>query len=243
MKGGRMPFCKVTYDPENERAHIYSNTCNFNCRACTYKAKEIEENVLKVDEIGRALEGLKLKVVSFLGREPTTNPKLQEMVDLVKSRFNIQTRILTNGSNPIPKGIDAASISIKAYSDEIHRDYTGVSNINVLRNFVEAYKSGIEVRASSVFIPGYIDLEEIEKVSKFIADIDPAIPYHIIGFIPFVEVPWRAPTLQEIEEAVRIAQKYLERVTFSLPNLSLKDYPSTLPDSELEYKLKSIRVL
>ncbi len=238
-----MSFCKVTYNPQYKRAHIYSNTCNFNCQACTYKAREIEREVLEVEKIRKALEKIELRTISFLGREPTTNPQLQEMVEIVKNKFNVHTRILTNGSNPIPRGIDAASVSIKAYDDEIHKNYTGASNVNVLKNFVQTYKLGVEVKASSVFIPEYIDHQEIEKISRFMANVDPAIPYHIIGFVPFVEVPWRAPTLQEIEEVVGIAQKYLKRVTFSLPNLSLKDYPTTLPGSEVEYKLESIRVL
>jgi pyruvate formate lyase activating enzyme len=114
-----------------------------------------------------------------------------------------------------PKDIDAVSVSIKAYTDAIHIDYTGVSNVNVLKNFVKMYDLGIKMDASSVFIPEYIDYGEIEKIAKFIAEVDPEIPYHLIGYVPVPDAPWREPTRQEIEHAARIAKKYLSKVTFS----------------------------
>lgn len=238
-----MPFSKITYAPEYKRAHIWSYTCNFRCSGCPYRAGRFVsiEKPIQIEEVKKVLKGLRLTSVNFLGKEPTTNPDLQEIAEFCHEELDVHTRLLTNGSNPVPEGIDAVSISIKAYTERLHLDYTGVSNASVLKNFIENYRRGLELRASSVFIPDYIDFEEIEKIAKFISGVDSTIPYHIIGFIPFVN-SWRAPTLQEIKRAVSIARKYLETVTFSLPNSDLKNYPSSLPDSKLKYKFESIRV-
>jgi len=33
-------------------------------------------------------------------------------------------------------------------------------------------------------VPGYIDESEVQCIAKFIADIDPNIPYSLLGFYP-----------------------------------------------------------
>ena len=115
------------------------------------------------------------------------------------------------------KNLDGARVSIKAVSDGLHRDFTGASNCSVLENFVGAYKMGISLEASSVFIPGYIDCDEIEKIAGFVASVDPGIPYHITGYVPVPdnEVLWRQPSYEEVENAMETARSYLSRVTFS----------------------------
>jgi pyruvate formate lyase activating enzyme len=35
-----------------------------------------------------------------------------------------------------------------------------------------------------LLVPHYIDLEEIEKIVKFIADLDKTIPYSLLAFYP-----------------------------------------------------------
>lgn len=237
-------YWKVTYSPKLRSISIYNSECNFTCKGCPYLTGlfKIEGCPLKIEEIKATLLKLKPKTVFFCGREPTVNPDLPELIDFAKN-LKAHVRITTNGSNPIPEGVDAASVSIKAYTDSIHVDYTGKSNHSILKNFVEAYERGVKLKASSVFIPNYIDVDEIEKVACFIASIDHSIPYHIIGFIPFGNVPWRAPKLSEMLRAVKVAKKYLKNVTWSLPNSTLKDYPSSLPDVWLENNLKSVRVL
>ncbi|MDH5815184.1 MAG: radical SAM protein [Candidatus Nezhaarchaeota archaeon] len=240
----RSYYWKVTYSPKLRRVSIYNSECNFACRGCPYLTGlfKIEGRPLKIEKIEAVLLKLKPETVFFCGREPTVNPDLPELIDFAK-KLKAHVRILTNGSNPIPEGVDAASVSIKAYTDSIHVDYTGKPNHDVLKNFAEAYERGVELKASSVFIPNYIDIDEIEKIAHFIASIDQSIPYHIIGFIPFGNVPWRAPTLSEMLVAVEIARKYLKNVTWSLPNTALKDYPSSLPETSLRDWKESVRVL
>lgn len=237
-------YWKVTYSPEHERVSIYNSDCNFACKGCPYLTGlfKIEGRPLKIKEIKATLLKLKPRTVFFCGREPTVNPDLLKLIDF-SNKLGAHVRIMTNGSNPIPEGVDAASVSIKAYTNSIHLDYTGKPNYSVLKNFVEAYERGVELRASSVFIPNYIDVDELEKIASFIASIDRSIPYHIIGFIPFGNAPWRAPKLSEMLRAVEVARKRLKSVTWSLPNSALKDYPSSLPDTLLESNLKSVRVL
>lgn len=238
-------YWKVTYSPRLERAHVYSSECNFACRGCPYLTGllKVDPKPLRVEDIKGKLLELKPKAVSFLGREPTVSPDLPGMILFAKEELGAKVNVTTNGSNPLPRGVDSASISLKAYTDSIHVDYTGRSNRSVLRNFVEAYESGVRLSASSVLIPGYIDSDEIGRIAEFIAGVDPSIPYHIIGFIPFGGVPWRAPTMGEVKAAVEAARRHLRRVTWSLPNPSLRGYPSALPEPALRASVESVRVM
>jgi pyruvate formate lyase activating enzyme len=38
--------------------------------------------------------------------------------------------------------------------------------------------------ASTLLVPGYIDVQEVKKISEFIAKIDPDIPYSLLAFHP-----------------------------------------------------------
>jgi pyruvate formate lyase activating enzyme len=215
-----MPFYKVTYSPRFKRANVYSWGCNFNCRGCSYKInspyKGKGNGFLSVERVEELLTGLEVERVHFLGGEPTLNPDLPKLAHFVRYKLGAHTKIgHSNGSAMPPDDVEATSVSIKAFSDEIHIPYTGVSNAPVLENFARAYENGVAMEASSVFIPGYIDCDEIEKIARFIAEIDPQIPYHIVGYIPVPDAPWRAPTPDEVKQAVAIAERHLSHVTSS----------------------------
>lgn len=213
-----MAIYKITYSPEFKRANVYSWGCNFNCKGCSYKLKtsNAPKTFLSVEKVKETLLRLNLERVHFLGGEPTVNPDLPELVRFCHDELKVYTKIgHSNGSIMPPKDVDAISVSIKAYTDAIHIDYTGFSNSKVLTNFAKIHDIGIKVDASSVLIPEYIDSNEIEKIAKFIASIDPNIPYHIIGYVPVPGAPWRRPTQEEVEHAAQIARKHLSNVTFS----------------------------
>lgn len=220
-----MAFYKITYNPHFKRANLYGWSCNFRCRGCSYKLKSPYEGepFLSLEKVKEVLRGLDIEKVHFLGGEPTTNPDLPEIARFAHNELGAYTKIgHSNGSNMPPQDIDATSVSIKAYTDALHIDYTGVSNATALKNFAEAYRLGIKLDASSVFIPGYIACDEIERIARFIAGVDPNIPYHIVGYVPVPGVAWRRPTYGEMEEAAAIASKYLASVTFS--HLNLEDF-------------------
>jgi len=236
-----MAIYKITYSSIFKRASLYNWGCNFNCKGCSYKLTSPYhgEPFLTVEKVKEILGRLDIERVHFLGGEPTFNPDLPELARFAHEDLGAYTKIgHSNGSIMPPKYIDAISVSLKAYTEALHIDYTGVSNREVLKNFKKIYERGIELDASSVLIPGYIDCEEIEKIAKFIANVDPNIPYHITGYIPTPGAIWRGPTLNEVKYAAQIAKKYLSKVTFSHYS-SPSDYFRMLK-TDLRYR--SVRV-
>jgi len=214
-------FYKITYSEALKRLNIYNWGCNFNCKICTYKIKSPYngEAPIEISQIKSLIKTIyeeqKIKIVNFLGGEPTTNPHLHELVDFA-NMLGLKVQIgHTNGTRLI-SGVDSMTISLKAITPDLHIDYTGVSNQRILENIRTAYKKGIKLNINTVFIPGYVDFIEIRKIAKFIGTISPLIPLHIIGYIPVPELPFRAPHKNELIEAVRIAKILLPKVTFGL---------------------------
>ena len=79
---------------------------------------------------------------------------------------------------------------LKAYDSNLHRFLTGASNGWTLENFSIAAARFDErpdpplVVASTLLVPGYIDVNEVTKIARFIADHNPRIPYALLGFHP-----------------------------------------------------------
>jgi pyruvate formate lyase activating enzyme len=81
-------------------------------------------------------------------------------------------------------------IDLKCYSESLNIALCGVSNKQPLKNFKNLGKL-INKRpevplliASTLLIPGYIDTNEIDLISKFISSVDPNIPYRLLCFYP-----------------------------------------------------------
>jgi pyruvate formate lyase activating enzyme len=79
---------------------------------------------------------------------------------------------------------------LKAFDETLHKSLTGVSNRRTLENFARiGEKTKIRrnpplLITSTLLVPGYVDEQEIRNISRFIASVDPEIPYSLLGFFP-----------------------------------------------------------
>jgi len=178
---------------------------------------------LSLDEVLKILNRLDAKKVILLGGEPTIDPELPKLTKKLRAS-GVYSILLTNGhelTEELLENVDKICVSIKAYSDELHRKFTGKSNKNVLINFKKTYDSGVSLSSESIYIPGLIEREEIKKIARFISSIDPNIPYHIDAYVP-VNNLWQAPKPQEIKNTVKEARKHLKNVTYLCGTEKLK---------------------
>jgi pyruvate formate lyase activating enzyme len=121
---------------------------------------------------------------------------------------------------------------LKAYDEELHRALTGASNRRTLENFARAAARFDErptpppVVASTLLVPGYVDADEVGRMARFIADLNPAIPYALLGFAPhflFPDVPRTSVRhAEEAEAAARAAG--LRTVRVGNRHLLSRDY-------------------
>lgn len=211
--------------------------CNFKCLGCLLKdsvwyyhlpedLKRCLEKLgtikfLPLSELKSIVEELDTKMAILGGAEPTLDKELPEVVGTL-SDLGVKTHLTTNGyaldQETIKRlkraGLSSVCISIRAYDYHVHRFYTGRSNRRVLNNFKLAYESGMEVMAESILIPGLIEIDEIERIAKFIASVDPSIKYRIDGFITFDDLPWRSPSPEEVVRAAQAARRHLNNVYY-----------------------------
>ncbi|MFQ6617605.1 MAG: radical SAM protein [Fidelibacterota bacterium] len=83
---------------------------------------------------------------------------------------------------------------LKTYNEYLNLALCGVTNARTLENF--SYLASLFDRrkdppfliASTLLIPGYIDVEEVRSIARFIADLNPEIPYSLLGFYPTFEI-------------------------------------------------------
>ncbi|MFC2043900.1 radical SAM protein [Chloroflexota bacterium] len=236
-----MNIYHITYVPRTKSAHLYFWGCNLNCRACVrlkemydYHLKDrvsnsVEESpktperFLALEEVISILRKLDMNEVIFMGAEPSIDPRLPQLAEVLHQEFGSHNILLTNGLKLFdPRHIDEVVFSLKAPTDTLHKDYTRKSNKEALKNFLTLYQSNIKLRTESVFIPEYIDGSETENIARFIAGVDKHIPYRIDAYIPVVDNPWRQPTPEEMEKAISISRKYLHNVSYLSRSNKLK---------------------
>ncbi len=103
----------------------------------------------------------------------SSNPKLLDRA--------VQVSLETDG---------CIKFDLKAYDEVLHTVLTGGSNRRTLENFARA-ACRVDERpdpplliASTLLVPGYVDAAEVERIARFIAGLNPSIPYALLGFAP-----------------------------------------------------------
>lgn len=230
-----MKVYHIAYEPSYESVDIHIWTkCTLDCRACytnwelydfsLYDDATTEimnrerqtppDKFLTYDEVINLLTPLKIKYAVFMGTEAALDPELPRLTKELHERWRSYNILLTNGIvMPDLTDIDQVIFSIKAFSEEIYRKYTGRNNKSALKNFAEIARMGKNLHAEVVLIPELIEAEEIEKVAEFVASIDPNIPFRIDAYFPVPECPWRAASNAEVEYAAELAKKHMKQVT------------------------------
>jgi pyruvate-formate lyase-activating enzyme len=149
-----------------------------------------------------------------MGTEAALDPELPRLTKELHEKWGAYNILLTNGIvMPDLADIDQVIFSIKAFSEDIYRKYTGRNNKPALKHFADIAKMGKNLHAEVVHIPELIEADEIEKVAKFVASVNPEIPFRIDAYFPVPECPWRAASNAEVEYAAELAKKHMKNVT------------------------------
>lgn len=231
-----MKVYHIAYEPSFKTATLHFWTkCNLSCRGCFCDYEQLYWNLfddpvsrianmarqplptrfLSLEEVKGLLKGLAIKTVLLMGVEPSLDPELPALAKALHNEIGSYNIIMTNGLKLVDmEHIDLVLFSLKASSDDIHRDYTGRSNKKILENFITVYRSGKKLQAISLIIPDYIDAYEIERIAKFVASVDKNIPLTLHAFFPVPDCPWRAATAEDVEEAAKLARKHLVNVPY-----------------------------
>ena len=226
----------MAYEPSYGSLDIHFWTrCNLKCRAC-YAQYELDdfsllddptsqminktrvkppEDFLSLEEVKEHLKGLDIKYVILVGTEPSIDPCLPKITRMLKEDFGAYNMLLTNGVKLTDMShVDEVMFSLKALDEDIYSTYTGRSNEKALENLKKIYNTGMKLQVETVLIPGLIDAYEVERVAKYIAAIDPEIPYRIDAYFKVPDCPWPDAGNEEVEHAAELARKHLKHVSY-----------------------------
>ncbi|OIN97208.1 hypothetical protein AUJ66_04045 [Candidatus Desantisbacteria bacterium CG1_02_38_46] len=227
----KVSFLTCEINP-NKKIKVNFSGCNWNCKGCFAIAKneigrELSVNAL-VDLIIKSsnlIYGKLIEDIQATGGEPALNSNY--LLSFIKQLRKIGVRkigISTNGhlldekliSELSNLHVDYIKIDLKAYSDEIHKWYTGFSNENVLKAVRLLHKHNLNFYVRTIFIPDIMEFSEIEKIAKFLSSVDRNIQYRLYQFTPqyLDNKISRAPGEDEMLKNFEIAKKYLKNVHY-----------------------------
>ena len=209
-------------------------SCDFcgNCELfCPSSAREICGKTYTVaenyDEIAKDKEYYRTSCggVTFSGGECMLQIDfLCEILKMCKEN-GIHTAVDTAGHIPwesfekILPFTDLFLYDIKAMNDEIHKEYTGVTNTCILENLKKLLKSNVDVWVRIPIIPDVNDKEEEMKNVKAFFDINgypekiELLPYHMMGEHKYTALgrttqKFEVPDKEKIEKLKNVVVPY-----------------------------------
>ncbi|NVM54565.1 MAG: radical SAM protein [Candidatus Helarchaeota archaeon] len=197
--------------PEHGYANlaVFYGACGFNCLFCQnaqYREmpQRLEPLISAKDLVSKAHK--RVSCICYFGGDP--GPQMLHSLAVSKLASQMaerEKRILricweTNGGMNWPlleravgyalKSGGTVKIDLKTFHESLNIALCGVTNRQTLDNF-KRIKPFIQERpeipllfATTLLVPGYVDLEEVQQIASFIADLDPTIPYSLLGFYP-----------------------------------------------------------
>ena len=115
------------------------------------------------------------------------------MLDFAKNTLGAKTYLgHTNGSRLPLANLNGANVGLKAWDEQVHFA-TRASPSADLRQFAAAVGAGLEMKANVVFVPGLVDIDQVEAIAAWLASLNPEIPFHIMGYIPVPGQPYERP--------------------------------------------------
>jgi pyruvate formate lyase activating enzyme len=207
-------YPQYAYHPQVETSYVnlavFYGSCSFDCLFCQnwhYRtnAVELAPVMSSAGLAGKVKDDV--SCICFFGGD--TAPQILHALHttkLARQQAQEQKRILricweTSGYFAPPyldqvaqTALESGGVikfDLKTFDPTLHVALCGVSNQPTLENFKRIGTQFASKRdtpplliASTLLIPGYVDAQEIQHITEFIASIDPNIPYNLLAFSP-----------------------------------------------------------
>lgn len=108
-------------------------------------------------------------------------------------------------------------VDLKAWSPEVYSALCNIEekHVHIIRENIKLAASYMKLRGkppilviSTLLVPGYIDEYEIDQMTRYIAGLNPEIPYVFLGFHPdYLLVDLPRTSRRHVEKAMKIAHE------------------------------------
>ncbi len=236
-------YPEYAYKPAAETGYsnlaVFYGACSLDCLYCQnwhYKNLTAKLSPVVSSESLAAKADSHVSCICYFGGDPSVQmPHALKTSQLAFQKARQEERILrvcweTNGYWKKEFALKAAELSLesggvikfdlKTWNPDLNTALSGVSNAPTLESFrmvsEKFYKNrpGVPIlTASTLLIPGYIDTEEVDGLARFIAEIDPRIPYTLLAFYPHYIITDLPTTSRDLAyKCCDAAKKRLENV-------------------------------
>ncbi len=224
---------------------LFFYACNFNCLFCqniSHKELDVAEETTVDQLVNRTVENDRISCWCFFGGSP--EPQLPFAINASRSMVEAspEDRILRicfewNGCGN-PRLVERAAkialksggnikFDLKCFNPNLSLALSGVDNSSAYANFKMVYGRFYNERpdlpvltATTLMVPGYVDAEEVDKISSSIASLDESIPYSLLVFFPhFMMRDLPVTPIEQVKECYQAARKHLKRVNVGNLNL------------------------
>jgi pyruvate-formate lyase-activating enzyme len=219
---------------------IGTSSCNFNCKYCSnaFIAKRdpagMQEKMFHFTPKRLAAMAVKLgcQSIVFSVNEPTVSlPSLHELAREA-AVAGIPMGCLTNGyTTPEATELLASifsffNISLKGLADDFNRDFIGIPSPGPVLRTIRRLAGTRHVEITTPVIQGAND-RELEDIARFIAEVDPEIPWHVLRLLPEDEMmDADYPDIDLVNGALHTARKCIPYLYFH--NFVGSDWVNTL---------------
>lgn len=239
--------CAGSHERGYKNLAVFYNACSFDCLFCQnwqFREAELSKRVSGRELASKVDEST--ACICYFGGDPT--PQLPHSIEAsriaLEQNKNRPLRICweTNGSMSRRLLKEMLEISLqsggcikfdlKAWAERLNIALCGTSNRQTLENF-KFISTYINKRpeppllvASTLLVPGYVDIYEVERLAGFIASLDPCIPYSLLAFHPqFYMVDLPTTSRSHAEKARQVVLKAgLKNVRIGNIHLLRDDY-------------------
>ncbi len=195
--------CEGNKHPGYHNLAVFYGSCTANCLFCqNWHYREIspaKSKTISAQELA-SVANTRTFCVCYFGGDPSSQMPHALATSKYLARQGVRICWETNGMMH-PKFLDVAvdysfdtggciKFDLKAFDEELNIALTGVSNQRTMGNFARAASRHGKrpeiplVIASTLLVPGYVNPEQVGKVARFIASINPNIPYALLAFGP-----------------------------------------------------------
>jgi pyruvate formate lyase activating enzyme len=198
--------CSAVAEYGHKNLAVFFHACSVDCLFCQnwqFRKETLLDRTTNVSELVDAVDD-KTSCICYFGGDPT--PQLPFALKASRlARGENKDRILricfeTNGSmhprllcEMMELALESGGcvkFDLKVWDENLHIALTGVTNRRTLENFRRAGEMGSRrlvppaLIASTLLVPGYVDEREIRNIARFIASVNPHIPYSLLAFYP-----------------------------------------------------------
>ncbi len=215
---------------------VFFAGCSLDCIFCqnyehlrmaemTYPRKSVD------DLVNAAMSRRDITCICYFGGDPTPHAVYairasRRILELAREK-GVRKRICweTNGTANEKVFLEMLRLSLesggilkvdfKAWTPSVYKALTGVDAVERVKKNVAAAAKAFDERpeppplvVSTLLVPGYVDVYEVEKIAEFLASLNENIPYVLLAFYPthkLIDLP--TTRRKHAEEAYKVAKK------------------------------------